>query len=324
MSYILNMTMANVNVIKTFFSLAAALLMLCSCHSKSCVIEPSITWVLEKRTIDCMESAFPKLEADELKEDWAKELLIGQTFAKEFDLYRAITSFKRALVLLPPGHFDRKMQIEYSLVESYYLGSKFEDAYEVFEKSSLLDATPDFPAFLQLLVILYDSYFQAGLKDKAARILSIIERGNPEIARKLLQYAPITKADFTRMQKIDDCDLHEFLIQYDRESLSVQKAQFLNAVLPGAGYYYVGQSKSALTSFVINALFTAAAYHFFERGDIAAGIITTSFEMGWYFGGINGAGLEAKEYNTRLYENKAKDYMIQKKIYPILLFETAF
>lgn len=318
------MTLANVDVIKKWSSMVVAAILLCSCHPKSCVIEPTITWVPQQRTIDCLGSAFPDLEIDERQQDWAKELIIAQAFAKEFDLYRAITSFKRALVLIPRRLTQRKMQIEYGLVESYYLGQKFEDAYEIFEKSSLLEVTPEFPAFGQLLIILYDSYLQAGLQEKASRILAIIEKGNPEIALKLLQYAPITQADFVEMQKIDDCSLNEFLFQYDKESLSVEKAQFLNAVLPGAGYYYVGQTKSAITSFVINALFAAAAYHFFERGDIAAGIITTSLEMGWYLGGINGAGLEAKEYNTRLYENKAKDYMIQKKIFPILLFETAF
>lgn len=318
------MTLANVDVIKKWWHMLAAMVLLCGCHPKSCVVEPSITWVPQQRTIDCLGSAFPDLEIDERQQDWAKELMIAREFAKEFDLYRAITSFKRALVLIPRHLAERKMQIEYGLVESYYLGQKFQDAYEIFERSSLLEVTPEFPAFGQLLIILYDSYLQAGLKEKASRILAIIEKVNPAVALKLLQYAPITQADFVEMQQIDDCSLNEFLFQYDKESLSVEKAQFLNAILPGAGYYYVGQTKSAITSFVINALFTAAAYHFFERGDIAAGIITTSLEMGWYFGGINGAGLEAKEYNTRLYENKAKDYMIQNKIFPILLFETAF
>ena len=95
-------------------------------------------------------------------------------------------------------------------------------------------------------------------------------------------------------------------------------------LLPGAGYYYVGQKKAALTAFVINSLFTAAAYQFFAKGYPAAGFITLSFEAGWYFGGINGAGLAAKEYNERLYEVKAKDFMLKERLFPLLTFETSF
>ena len=46
--------------------------------------------------------------------------------------------------------------------------------------------------------------------------------------------------------------------------------------------------------------------------------------MGWYFGGINGAGLAAQEYNERVYERLARDTMIENKLFPILMLEKAF
>ncbi len=115
-----------------------------------------------------------------------------------------------------------------------------------------------------------------------------------------------------------------FFSEYCCKAKSVKKAQMLNAILPGAGYYYVGQKKSALTSFIINTLFTAAAYQLFDKGYFAGGLIVSSLELGWYLGGINGAGLEAKEYNQSIYNTMAKDTMAQNRLFPVLMFETTF
>lgn len=79
-----------------------------------------------------------------------------------------------------------------------------------------------------------------------------------------------------------------------------------------------------MTSFIINALFAAATYQLIDRGYVAAGIIVGSLEMGWYIGGINGAGLEAKEYNQSLYNTCAKEVMIRNQLFPVLMFETTF
>jgi hypothetical protein len=303
--------------------LAAALSFIAyGCQPKSQVIEPTINLVPAARNIDCLASAFPKLTEEEMSHDFGKELQIAIVFAKEFDLYRAITSYKRALILIPKKNIARVQQIEYSIIESYYLGMKYQEVIDTFEHSHLLDVRPDFPAIGQLLVILYDSYLQLGLHEKACRLLGIIEKGNDDVAKKLKGYVAFSNADFMEIQNLGFRE--NFLIPYTLETKSVKKAQILNAVLPGAGYYYIGQKKSAATSFIINTLFTAAAYQFFSRGYIAAGAITASFEAGWYFGGINGAGLEAKEYNERLYEVRAKDFMLKEKLFPILTFETSF
>jgi hypothetical protein len=111
---------------------------------------------------------------------------------------------------------------------------------------------------------------------------------------------------------------------YEQFTKSPSKARTLNAILPGAGYAYVGQKRSAVTSFLINALFTAAAYQFFSRGYTAAGAITASLEMGWYFGGINGAGIEANEYNARIFEGVGRKMLTDHTCFPVLMFETSF
>ena len=111
---------------------------------------------------------------------------------------------------------------------------------------------------------------------------------------------------------------------YEIKKKSVGGAQILNTFIPGAGYFYVGQKKTALTALLLNTLFIVASYEFFHHGYIAAGIITTSFEMGWYFGGIYGAGEAAKFYNERLFENVATPMMNQEKVFPALMLKYAF
>jgi len=292
------------------------------CQSRNLEINPVIGLVPAKRNIDCLASAFELLSDDELYQAFGKELQIAIVFAKEFDLYRAITGFKRALILIPKKNLNRVRQIEYSIIECYYLAQKYQEVIDIFETSRLLDITPEFPAFGQLITMLYDSYLQVGLSEKACRLLAIIEMGNKEVAHKLKSYVALSNADFVGLELLGFQE--SLIIPYELEKKSVKKAKILNAILPGAGYYYIGQKKSAVTAFVINTLFTVAAYQFFSRGYIAAGTITTSFEAGWYFGGINGAGLEANEYNERLYESKAKDLMLKQRYFPILTFETSF
>lgn len=296
------------------------------CHPQSQVIEPNIFYVPQTQMIENRPSAFEPLSPEELRKDWGKELLIAYSFAKEFDFYRAITGFKRALILIPSEKVDRRMQIEYGIINSYYLARKYQEVIETFECSILTDVASDFPPFDDFLVILCDSYQKIGQVEKANEIFALIEIRNADKARNLKISDALSRGLLpnVRCYANSSCDLQAFLTTYEHQKLSVRTAQNLNAILPGAGYYYVGQKKAAMTAFIINTLFTAAAYHFFAQGNIAAGLITTSLEVGWYVGGINGAGLAAKEYNERLYEASGKEFLIKQRLFPVLMLETAF
>lgn len=292
-------------------------------------LEPIICFNPPPCLIEQFDDAFEELNPEESCQDWGKEMLIAFVFAREMDLYRALTGFKRALILIPCSLKERRLQIEYSIVLCYYLGNKYREAAEAFENSRLCDVQKDFPAFNELLMILYDSYLKIGQSAKALRILCLIESDDPEQTLRLQLYQTINAADLCGASSLarDTCYQDKycsFLFNYETGTKSIGKARALNAILPGAGYLYVGQQKSALTSFLINALFIAAAYRFFETGNIAAGLITTSIESGWYLGGINGAGLAAKEFNDRRYETCAKEFMLKNRLFPVLMFQKAF
>lgn len=304
-----------------------ALLFIPSCNKEHYTLEPSIEFTTPLPVFS-LPSAFPDLTQEELSQDWGKELLIANQFAKENDLYRAITSYKRALILIPrlPQYLYRQQQIEYDIILSYYLGNKYQAAIEAFENSNLTTISSHFLAFDNLLRILYDIYIKSGQQAKAVRVYSLIQKTSPETAQKAALTEDILKANLSAFSPLlkNDTSSSLFLDTYHTHKKSVTKAKVLNSFLPGAGYYYLGQKNTALTAFFVNSLFTAAAYYFFDHGNWAAGMITTSLEMGWYFGGIHGAGLAAKEFNEHLYGNLAKEYMIKNRLFPILNFQTSF
>jgi tetratricopeptide (TPR) repeat protein len=299
------------------------------CHPRSCLLEPTLCYSPLRKQFELMTSDFEALTIDEDQEEWSKEVKIGISLGKEFDFYRAITCFKRALVLMPEEANERRLQLEFYIVQCYFLGHKYHEAIEAFEFSDLRYATGSFPAFRDLLIMLYESYLKTEQCEKAKAVLLLLEKGDPESALELkiftcLDYGNLPYATIWAENHPSGDDVAHFNRLYCQCSKSVRKAQLLNAFLPGSGYFYVGQKKTALTSLVLNTCFIAAAYYFFDTGNWGAGVFTTSLEFGWYFGGINGAGLAAKEYNECLYNTLGKELLIKRNLFPVLMLQTGF
>ncbi len=269
------------------------------------------------------------LTGEEKNADWAKELIIAQALAKEQDLFRTVTAFKRARILLQASHdaensAERLSQIEFGLLLSYWLAHKYEQVCESFEKSKLQVNPSHFAAYDALLLILYDSYQKNGDTKKADMIFQYMKKRSNAFAEKVSLATSIASANIPQLEKMQNPQSTSLVTQFQQNKKSPRKAELLNAILPGAGYYYVGQTQSAITSFLLNALFITASYEFFQHGQTAAGIITTGFELGWYIGGIRGAGLAAKQYNNTLYSHLAQDVMTKEKLFPILMLDYGF
>jgi hypothetical protein len=299
-------------------------LLLSSCYRVPNDIEPKISYSMKERHFDKLYFPFPPLSEEEKKESFGREYIVGKAFLKNLDLYRAITTFKRAEILIPENREERKLEMQYYTLLSYYLGQKYKDAVNYFNNSSLPRVDKSFPAFSDLLVILYDSYLELQDKKNSEKVKKVIDENYPEISKKLNVSTALLNADLKEIEEFDIPYLNSFLETYNSKKKSVSKAQSLNALLPGAGYLYLGQKRSALTTFLINGLFIWASYEFFKRKYIAAGIITTSFELGWYFGGIYGAGEEAKFYNEMIYEEEATKLMNEKKLFPFFMLTYTF
>lgn len=312
--------------------------LLSSCYRVSSQIEPCVTSPIhpkeiarEKRCVftfpeNFSQFPFSPLMGDEASSDWGKEYLMALYFAEDFDLYRAITGFKRALFLLPEEKRDRRIELEYMVALSYYLGKKYVEVVYEIQSTELVTVDPTFPAFQDLLLILYDSYDKLGHVGERDHILSLITSSDCERGEKLSLLKAISSANFPCLDEFakKKASIETLLGAYRGCYKSVKKAEFLNAVLPGAGYYYVGQRQTAVTAFLVNALFIGAAAAFFDNGYTAAGIITLSLESGWYFGGIYGAGLAAKYHNERLYETHATRVATNECLFPIMMLRYSF
>lgn len=308
--------------------LLCALLFL-GCQRVPDKIEPTISYAVQDKYLLSLPSPFPPLDVEERSNDWGKEMLIGFGFAHQLDLYQAITAFKRAEILIPSNRYERRLEIDYEIILCYYIGKKYNDVIYTFERSDLRFVDDRFPALHDLLMVLYDTYLEEKMDSQAEKILELIRHYYPDAAEQLTLSRAFIQADLGALHTIASTPpprpyLNKFLEDYNQQKKSVGQAQFLNALLPGAGYLYLGQNQSAATAFFLNGLFIAASVYFFEQGNAAAGIIFTSFEAGWYFGGIYGAGLETKAYNERLYEKLSNPVMNRERLFPVLMLNYAF
>jgi tetratricopeptide (TPR) repeat protein len=315
--------------------------------------------MIEDRFVKMLPSSFPPLSFDESLSEWGKEYQIALAFAEQLDLYRAVTTFKRSEILMPVDEAIRRRETQYYTLLCYYLGKRYDDVIDLFNESDLRFVSTSFSTYHDLLVILYESYMRTNEDERAMQYHKLLRQHFPDTAEKLFvstalndgkldllekwvqeSVAPINYEDVvvsaenfyarpeTTARWIDETDtgdhISSMMKQYALQKKSTWKAQALNAVVPGAGYLYVGQKQSALTSLLLNSLFIGAAYGFFSNGYTAAGLITTSFELGWYFGGIYGSGQAAKLYNERIYERVAFNTMQRDKLFPVLNIQHGF
>ncbi len=305
------------------------LFLLSGCYRVSDSIEPHVSWQLQDRHLQGLKTAFSPYSEEEKKADWTKECTIATGFAEQLDLYRAISTYKRAEILIPHSESRRLLEIQYDILFCYFLGKKYDEAIEVFEKSELSFVDKTFPAYRDLLLVLYECYREMDNSEKQEKIYELMAKSFPDTAEVLQLSRAIREGELASVDLFAEgfngpSYLSNLLDTYAMGKKSVSFAQTLNAILPGAGYLYIGQTKSAFTAFFLNSLFIAAAYEFFRHGHTAGGIITLGFEAGWYFGGIYGAGEEAKYYNERLYERTASASLNDQKLFPVLMLEHTF
>lgn len=315
--------------LKALFCFAISVLSLTSCYRVPDQIEPEFSYVVQDKYIKSLQTSFPPLDEHEKAQEWGREYQIGVAFAKRLDLYRSVTAFRRAEILVPDSDYHRKQEVEYYVILCYYLGKRYDEALDAFEDSTLRIIDTKFPTYHDLLVILYECYLNTEKEEKARKVLSIVQNQFPETAKQLELSTAITKAELTSLKKKTYSprtanDVSHLTTEYNAQKKSVALAQGLNALVPGAGYLYVGQKQSALTAFLLNGLFITAAVELFLHGHTAAGIIVTSFESGWYFGGIYGAGEAAKLYNERLYEDKAITTLNNNSLFPVFTLKYGF
>lgn len=306
--------------VRTFLPL---LLLLSSCvktSQHSIAVDPP----LHEPYLEKLPSAFPSLGHLEKSTDWGAQYRLGVGFGKQLDLYRAITAFKSAEIFLENSRPEMHLQIDYQILLCYYLGRKYSDLVSFLQRSPLRFIEPSFPTYQDLLVILYDTYDHLEETEARNESFDLIFQKSPKVADDLTLGEAIRTKNIPYLLTSSDPDVQNIANFYEQNKKSESQAQLFNAILPGSGYLYIGQKQTALTAFFLNAAFIAAAWTSFNHNNIPLGIIFTSFEVGWYFGGIVGVRIEAQKYNDRLWNGLATPVLNEKKLTPALLVQYAF
>lgn len=259
--------------------------------------------------IEHLQPLFPRLHSSKKGElaPWEIETHLGSQLARELNWPQALWCFNRA-ALLAPDDVEINRRLAFDQLLCRYFANQPQEAARIFEKSCLVDADKPWVCYPDLLVVLADSYgkladtLSGDWRPKQDLARRLLERADPERAGRLSLRVLVQSKNVQGLKDLGADDPSAFYLNplmqiYHKQSRNSKKAGLLNALLPGAGYWYVGQKQTAVTSLALNALFAAAAWRFFQKGYPAAGLLTLSFEFGWYFGGIQGARLAAQEFN---------------------------
>lgn len=263
---------------------------------------------------------FNALSIEEKEAPWAKEYLLGVSFGAQEDYEEALHCFKRSLVLCPKES-KRVHEIEYAFVLTHYFQKEYKKAIDFFESHSILYANQEFTAYHDLLVILYHCYEILGQPKKADIILEKLQPYSKEELAELKLTGAVLRREFDSALKLcenmNERELissltHSFLEKRKSETL----AKWFNALLPGLGYYYLGQKKAALTAFLINGALIIGAAQLILNRYYTLGCMTALLETGWYFGGIFGAKRSAYLYNESLFANYAEKIFYHESLNP--------
>jgi tetratricopeptide (TPR) repeat protein len=286
-----------------------------------------VTAVVMPGTFQTLPQPPPILTSEEALSPWGQEYSIGRRFATEGDYYRAATCFQRARFLLNDPQSPHEAQLLHALLLTYSVGNRYQEAISIWEKEQDKVSIPDPDLAKDCISLLYEAYTHVNRPKEAADLLSVLPSDDP-LKAQLPLFRNITTNDEEAILQAPDVAKalgkkeHEealaLVAEYRSRRRDPTTARVLNAVLPGGGYAYVHQYKTAFTAFALNGLFIAATWQLFVAHQQAAAIIAGTFEGGWYLGGIVGAGIAADQYNQNLREKLSKPYLERNALFPLM------
>jgi hypothetical protein len=188
-------------------------------------IKPLLDFAVQDKYLQNLRPIFTSLTSEEKNTPWGIEYQIGIGFAKKLDLYQAMTSFKRADILIGDTQFQRKAEIQYQIINCYYLGKRYQDVVDFFEESILASTDRNFLAFQDLLIILFESYLKCDDVDRAKWMLHTTAKFYPTLAKKLEITQAICQADLLGMKQLANVkETEEELakMKWEKEDFSIR------------------------------------------------------------------------------------------------------
>ena len=242
------------------------------------------------------------------------QLKIADAFMEEGEYYRAVTEYKKFLILFPDS--ARADYASFEIAMAYFKGEEYGAAARSF--LAMRDRYPDSAYAIQAGYLEGSSQWKLKNYDRARVVLETLVEQQPDS-----EYAPRSlvviclaaldenKAEVSRQALARFLDRYpghpgeenvkEAVSQLDRyqelPEKSPELAGFLSAILPGAGYFYAEHYGDGITAFLINGLFIAGTVAAINQENYAVAGIVGGIGVPFYLGNIYGSANAAKKWN---------------------------
>jgi len=242
------------------------------------------------------------------------QLQLADAFMEEKEYYRAITEYKKFLILFPDSE-----KSDYALFETgmaYFRGEEYGSSLQYFsaigEKYKTSRHLPE--------SVYYEGLSHWKLKDRekarssfdtlaeafpqsefaplalVAGSLVAFEEENVAASRKRLEWLTDRYPEYPGSKKAI-----EAMTLIDQYPGLPEKSEILagvmSAVLPGSGYIYADRAGDGITAFLINALFIAGTIVAINAENYAVAGIVGGIGLPFYLGNIYGSANAARKWN---------------------------
>jgi TolA-binding protein len=242
------------------------------------------------------------------------QLKIADAFMEEGEYYRAITEYKKFLILFPDS--AKADYAAFEIAMAYFKGEEYGAAAR-----SFLALREKYPESGYAIPASYlEGYSQWKLKnyDRARAALEPLVEQHPEseYAPRSLVVISLAALDENKVEVSRQAlkrfldrysghpgeeNVREAVVQLDRYQELPEKSPVLagvmSAILPGSGYIYAEHYGDGITAFLINGLFIAGTITAIHQENYAVAGIVGGVGVPFYLGNIYGSANAAKKWN---------------------------
>ena len=242
------------------------------------------------------------------------QLKVADALAQEGEYYRAVTEYKKFLILFPES--TRTDYVLFQMGMAYYKGEEYGPAAASFsrlrEKYPQSEFAPKGYYFeglsywklkkyeesktaFQGLAEAYPESTYAPLALVAGSLLAL-ERDNPDASMKGLERLADRYPNDPAAKKAQEA--RGLLTKYQElPKKSKALAGVMSAIVPGTGYMYAEHYGDGITAFIINALFIAGTVTAIVKENYAVAGIVGGVGLPFYIGNIYGSANAARKWN---------------------------
>ena len=242
------------------------------------------------------------------------QLKIADALMEEGEYYRAVTEYKKFLILFTDS--GKADYASFEIAMAYFKGEEFGAAAKSF--LAMREKYPESGYAIQAGYFEGSSQWKLKNYDRTREALERLVEEHPES-----EYAPRSlvviclaaldedKAEVSRralgrfLERYPghpgEDNVKEAAVQLDRYRELPEKspvlAGIMSAILPGSGYFYAEHYGDGITAFLINGLFIAGTVTAIHQENYAVAGIVGGIGVPFYLGNIYGSANAAKKWN---------------------------